>query len=234
MLLAFESGIHAFDPATGTLRRLSEFEPNLPSTRMNDGRCDRQGRFLVGGVEEIAMDPVSSVVRFDTDGSQTEIVDAIGCANSIAFSIDGATMYLADTRAKDILSYPYDTATGQLGEAAVFATLGADEGYADGSCVDDAGGLWNAQYLGWCVQHYDASGNSGMTIRVPVKNPTCCCFGGTDLDRLYISTGRQGLDEHALEAQPLAGGVFVCRPGARGLPEDVFAGSAKDLAAAAS
>jgi sugar lactone lactonase YvrE len=57
-----------------------------------------------------------------------------------------------------------------------------------------------------------------------VQNPTCCCFGGKDLDILYVSSATQRLTPEDLAKQPLAGGVFAVRPGVKGLPEARFAG----------
>ncbi|MBL9133768.1 MAG: SMP-30/gluconolactonase/LRE family protein, partial [Verrucomicrobiaceae bacterium] len=56
-------------------------------------------------------------------------------------------------------------------------------------------------------------------IDFPCIETTACAFGGTDLQDLYITTGlKPGLEE------PLAGRLFVCRPGARGVPCSVFRG----------
>jgi sugar lactone lactonase YvrE len=57
---------------------------------------------------------------------------------------------------------------------------------------------------------------------LPVSNVTCCCFGGDQLDVLYISTARQRMTPEQIEREPLAGGLFACRPGAVGLPEARF------------
>ena len=40
---------------------------------------------------------------------------------------------------------------------------------------------------------------------------------------LYISTARQRMTPEQLAREPLAGNVFACRPGVRGLPEARFA-----------
>lgn len=54
--------------------------------------------------------------------------------------------------------------------------------------------------------------------------PTCCCFGGAELNTLYITSAHQRLTPEQLAQQPLAGSVFAVRPGIKGLPESRFAG----------
>ncbi|MEO5672392.1 MAG: SMP-30/gluconolactonase/LRE family protein [Ramlibacter sp.] len=100
--------------------------------------------------------------------------------------------------------------------------LRPNEGYPDGSAVDADGGLWNAQWDGGCVVRYDGDGVETARIGLPVSRPTCPAFGGQDLGRLFVSSARIGLDDEALRAQPMAGGVFALAPGPRGLPEHRF------------
>ena len=96
LLCAFESGLFRWDLDGDRLDRLTDFEPNHPTSRMNDGRCDRQGRFVAGGVNENGLKPTSSVIRYAAGRAKTVLSD-IGCSNSICFSPNGQWMYFADT-----------------------------------------------------------------------------------------------------------------------------------------
>lgn len=226
MLCAFDSGLGRFDPATGRRLQLHAFEPDLPTTRLNDGRCDRAGRFLVGGVEQRGLKPVSSVISYDGAGPPRTLIRDVGCANSIAFSPDGRLMYFTDTAGQEIFVYDYDQATGDLANRRVFATLGADEGRPDGSCVDAQGRLWNALFGSGRVQAFNPDGSRGPTVFLPSPQTTCACFGGPDLGTLYITTARILLSEDALAATPTAGATFAFDAraafGATGLPESLF------------
>ena len=66
-------------------------------------------------------------------------------------------------------------------------------------------------------------GRIDRVVELPVSNVTCCCFGGKDFDTLYISTARQRMTPEQLAREPLAGNIFACRPGVRGLPEARYA-----------
>src|SRR3712207_1996359 len=49
LLLALASGLALYDLASRALTPVAEVEADLPTTRLNDGRCDRSGRFVFGG-----------------------------------------------------------------------------------------------------------------------------------------------------------------------------------------
>ncbi|MGH8721152.1 MAG: SMP-30/gluconolactonase/LRE family protein, partial [Burkholderiales bacterium] len=121
-----------------------------------------------------------------------------------------------------IWRYDYDPASGAATRERVFADTG--KGRPDGSCVDADGCLWNADYGASRVVRYTPAGKVDRTFELPATNVTCCCFGGSDLDTLYITTATQRLTPEQLAQQPLAGSLFALRPGARGLAESRFAG----------
>ena len=60
-------------------------------------------------------------------------------------------------------------------------------------------------------------------IKVPTHRPTCCAFGGPNLDILYITTASQQMTAEELAKQPFAGSLLVIDAGVRGLPEPRFA-----------
>src|SRR4051812_31803622 len=50
LVLALASGFALADAEGGGLERLETIEAELATTRLNDGRVDRQGRFVCGGM----------------------------------------------------------------------------------------------------------------------------------------------------------------------------------------
>lgn len=224
LLAGFASGFAFYDPATGRREDIVEFEPRNPNTRLNDGRTDRQGRFVAGGFDEVEGKPVSSVVRLDADGRMTTLFDGVGCANGICFSPDGMTMYFADTNVATMWSFEYDVAGGTLGKRSIVAGFKDQPGLPDGSCVDAEGFIWNAQWSGRRVVRYAPDGRIERIVSMPVLNPTCVAFGGVNLDTLYITTARYRMSADQLGADPASGALFAIKPGVRGLPDAKFAG----------
>lgn len=122
LLVAFERGPAFYDLDAGprSLERLAAFEPDVPRSRMNDGRVDRQGRFLVGGYNEDGWPspPASGLYALDPATLQLRRVRRAGvsCANSIAFSPDGGTAYFTDScwQPRTIVRVPTYGATSTL------------------------------------------------------------------------------------------------------------------------
>ena len=213
ILAAFSSGFAFFDVLTGERRDIAAFEPDQPGTRLNDGRTDAAGRFVAGGMDEREGRAVSSVWVVDKDGSTHRLFGEVACANSISFSPDGATMFFADSPTGEIIAFDYDAEGGATGSRRLLART---SGIPDGSCVDEQGFLWNAVWEGGRIERYAPDGRLDRVIGVPVSKPTCCEFGGPDLDTLYITTSRLGSSDALLEKEPQAGGLFACRVGVRG------------------
>ena len=224
LVVAFASGFAFFDPETGKREDIAPFEPELPHTRLNDGRTDRQGRLIAGGFDEVEGKAASSVVRLDPDLRMTKLFNSVTCANGTCFSPDGRTMYFADTPAKEIWAFDYAPSNGALGARRTIARFDDQPGMPDGSCVDAEGFIWNAQWNGHRVVRYAPDGRIDRVVAVPVLNPTCVTFGGADLDTLYITTARYLMSAEQIAAEPQSGALFACKPGVRGLPDAKFAG----------
>ncbi|WP_420819352.1 SMP-30/gluconolactonase/LRE family protein [Paraburkholderia flava] len=225
LLLGLASRLAFFDLNTGeVLQSIVDVEPGL-NTRVNDGRCDRQGRFVFGTKDEAS--PVQAIGGFYRLGHDLSLerlpLPAPAISNSIAFSPDGATMYYCDSPTREIRTCDY-SADGRVSNDRVFTRLTDATGEPDGSTIDRDGGLWNAQWGGARVVRYDAAGNETERVIVPTTQPSCVAFGGAQLGTLYTTSARVGLDAAALADDPFAGGVFIATPARRGLPEPVFLG----------
>lgn len=221
-ILVASRSLHYLDTHTGELTRLPGQRDENPALRFNDGKCDRQGRFWVGTMNDPSREPVGELYRTDTGGC-VSIANGLRVPNGTCFSPDGRTMYLADSDLQTIFSCTLDPATGEIGERREFArtTLPA---VPDGATVDSEGGIWVAEYGGWRITRYTPDGKVDRLLEMPVQNPTSCTFGGPDLDTLYITTASQRLKPEELARQPLAGALLAVKPGFRGLPEPFFAG----------
>jgi sugar lactone lactonase YvrE len=222
LLAAMKSGVYLMDASYSSVEPLAAPEPELPGNRFNDGRCDRDGRFWSGTMMEAMREPAGSLYRIGADRSCARKRTGITVPNSLAWSPDGRTMYFADSPRRTIWAFDYDRASGEPSNERVFVTTQA--GFPDGSCVDADGCLWNAEYGGARVVRYTPAGKVDRVIELPVKNPTCCAFGGRKLEVLYITTAAQRLSEAQLKEQPLAGSLLAIRAGSTGLAESRYAG----------
>jgi L-arabinonolactonase len=223
-IVAFAKSVAFFDPVTGETERFHSFEPDKPETRLNDGRTDRQGRFIAGGMNEGSGAGKSTVIRVDPNRAVTTILNGIGCANSTCFTPDGRQMYFADTFVDEIWVYDYDGTTGTPSNPRLLADFKDEPGGPDGSCVDAEGAVWNAEWEGRRVVRVLPDGTIDRIVEVPVIKPTCCAFGGPELDTLYITTSRLQMTPEQLALEPSAGSLFAFKPGVRGVVDTPFAG----------
>lgn len=191
-----------------------------PSTdlRCNEGGCDPQGRFYVGTMAYNRQRGVASLYRWNGTGKQT-VLTGVTIANGIAWSPDGTRAYFNDTETGATSQFDYSS--GQLTNRRVFVRFTPMQGRPDGLTVDAEGGVWVALNQGGAIHRYDADGRLSAVVELPVRQVTSCAFGGAGLDRLFITTSRENLPEHA---EPAAGSIFVADPGVRGLPVTPFAG----------
>lgn len=235
LLVADAHGIHRFDPVSGRLEFLINPETSRPEMRFNDGRIDRAGRLWIGSLRPRLMvgtgrefkpdaEPAGKLWRIDPDGSATAMVHGVDATNGVGWSPDDRFMYYTDSLAGRIDVYPFDLATGTLGERRVFATVPAWRGMPDGLTVDVHGYVWSAQMNGWCVTRYAPDGTIDRVLNFPVRTTASATFGGIDFDTLYVTTFEDMLAESELAQQPLAGHVLGVTPGVKGLKETEFGG----------
>lgn len=233
-VLALDDGFYFFDFDSGELELIVKIEEDQPRTRLNDGKCDRRGRFFAGGMDDREELGICGLWRLDTDLSITRVDDGIVCSNGPCWSPDDKTFYFADTFQEEFWAYDYDIETGALSNKRVFATTKEEPGIADGSTVDEEGCLWNAQLATGELVRYAPDGTVERRIGMPVRNITSVMFGGDDLDEIYVTSmarvkhpGAEAHDHFVAEAKPQfgAGSLFrVTGLGVRGVPEPRFAG----------
>ncbi len=216
LVVAVRDGFLALDPDSGTLTTLAEVEKDQPGNRMNDGSCDRAGRFYAGTMAFDESPGAGALYRLDPDLSVTTLLTGVGTSNGIGWSPDERLMYYTDSQAHRVDVLDYDPATGQVGGRRPFKAVGGGEVVPDGLTVDAEGGVWVAVWEGYAVLHHDPDGQLVETLDLPAARVTSCVFGGPGLDRLYITTA-EGPGESG-------GALFVCEPGVTGQPSHPFRG----------
>ncbi len=227
LVVATDEGFHAFDPNEGVMTPLApDPEPDLPRNRLNDSRCDRQGRFWAGSMHDPTSDKIAAgrLHRLDPDLSVTTFLDGLGVSNGLAFSPDGRTMYHADTWAETVWAYDYHPDEGVPTNRRVLAELFDVAGRPDGAAVDESGCYWVALVRGGQIARLTPRGELDRLIPFPVTVPTMMAFGGSDLDTMFVTCLGAGAVSGEDARPGLDGGLFAFDPGCVGLPEPTFAG----------
>ena len=188
-VIALKSGFHFFDFESGTATPIIDPEQGEGRTRFNDGKVDRQGRFLAGSMDMPGMNAFrGSLYRLDPDLKLTRLRENVGVSNGPCFSPDGNTFYFADSPRKMIWAYDYDGATGDLSNMRTFIDLEPLDAIPDGATVDADGCLWSALVSRGRIGCFSPDGELVRTIEVPTDHPSSVMFGGPGLDVLYVTS----------------------------------------------
>jgi sugar lactone lactonase YvrE len=138
--------------------------------------------------------------------------------NGPLISPDSAHLFLNDTVKGIVYQYDFSLISGEISNRRVFMTFRPDQGYPDGMCFDIEGSLWIAMWGGARVLKVSQLGHILKEYNIPTPNVTNVCFGGVNLDRLFISTASIGLDVTNENTFLQSGSVFELKNhGTRGI-----------------
>lgn len=216
--------------AAGELAAGPTLLPAESGRRLNDGKVDPAGRFVVGTllIDESPTE-TQQLIRVQPDGGLEVLDDDLTLSNGLGWSPDGRLLYSIDTGPRVVNVREYDAVTGAVGPRRVLITT--EEGrYPDGMCVDAEGFLWIAIWGGGEVRRYSPDGELDRTIDVPAPHTTCVAFAGPDLATLVITTARKDLGPQQLADFPLSGRLFTVDVGVRGAPVTLWSGEPQSLA----
>lgn len=175
--------------------------------RTNDATVDADGRLWFGTMddnEQICTGVVYCLDRGEVSNSSWTAT----VTNGPAISCDGAVLYHVDSGARTIWKIPVEN--GSLASSGeIFIQIAEADGFPDGIVVDSEDCLWVALWDGWGLRRYGPDGALLLHLDLPCARVTKVAFGGPDLTTGFVTTARTGLDQEALAAQPLAGGLFA-------------------------
>ncbi len=204
--------------------------PYDPSkVRFNDGRVDPAGRFWIGTMYEPRDQPAAEMYVLDRDNLRCAWRGGMTNSNGLAWSLDGRTMFHADTTTHRIDCYDFDVATGEHSNRRTILTFPTDKtapdygGRPDGATMDAEGMYWVAMFEGGRVLRISPSGEILREIKLPVRCPTSVCFGGPDLRTLYITSASHGRSSEEIAQYPHTGKVLSVRLDVSGREEPEYA-----------
>ena len=206
----------------GTIDPGPRLIPAGTNRRLNDGKPDPSGRFVVGTLsidggsesEELFVVDDDRVTRLDSD---------LKLSNGLAWTADGATLYSIDTGRRVVYRRPWPITTSTRSKRELFLSI--NDGSPDGCCLDADEHLWVAIWGRGEVRRYDPSGRLVDTVYVPAPNTSSVAFCGPDLSTLVITTASEQMTDKQLARYPLSGHLFTARPGIAGLPPNLWTGS---------
>ena len=133
-------------------------------------------------------------------------------------------MYFADSYGGAVWAFDVDIATGDVENRRIFINTEPTGGFADGATVDAEGCYWVTMPMVGKLNRYDPDGQLMQTITMPTDAPTCCEFGGKDLDVLYVTSATLNRSAEELAGQAHPGALYALDVGVKGLTLPAFKG----------
>ncbi len=195
--------------------------PGWPAVRCNDARVDAAGRLWVATMQNNVgrdgeplevTEELGELFSLDAQGRVVTHRKGLGIGNTVAWSPDGRVLYTADTLADAVCRFDVESDGTLSGERLWFqCDVPGRLGLPDGSAMDAEGFLWNCRHGGGCLLRLSPDGVTDKVVRMPVKNPTTCVFGGPDGRTLFVASAAIG------DESPMAGGLFAIETKTRGV-----------------
>jgi sugar lactone lactonase YvrE len=235
-VLAVEQGFALLEDGEVRLVAPVDHGPG-PAARMNDGKCDPQGRFWAGSMGYESEPGRGALYRLDPDLSVERILDAVTISNGLDWSGDdfyyvdslagGSYWDVAEGRVRPGVDvFAFDAGRGALSDRRRLFDVATDapDGIAvpDGMTLDAEGCFWVAVHGSGQVRRYAPNGEVLAVVELPTAYPTSVAFGGDGLDDLYVTSMQA--DPRAERRAELDGALFRVRPGVGGRPPRLCAG----------
>lgn len=190
-----ERGFATLSIVDGKVELVFAGGPTLePGWRMNDGACDRQGRFWSGSMAPDTFAP-GAFGRLFSIGQKARVEDKGGrfrSQNGLAWSPDSRSIYVSDSHPLNphVMVHDFDPDSGNFANGRLFADKASLGGRPDGAAMDVDGCYWIAASDGGRVLRMTPDGRIDAEIHLDVPNPTNICFIGRELKTAFITTLR--------------------------------------------
>jgi xylono-1,5-lactonase len=188
---------HIRDGVTRTLLGGPDCPPPGPVMGFNDLCADPTGKVLVGPVQldGSGVKTPQNVIRINAPRQSEILYPEVVGSNGIGVDLHRKQIFNASSRARLIIVSTYDD-EGTVSVVRRFATT-AIEGVPDGLRVDVDGCIWVAFYGGGSIVRFSPQGEVLHVMETPARQPTSLCFGGADMQDLYV-TSHDNTDDPAL------------------------------------
>ena len=236
-MIALRDGIYRARQWGGELVLLAPALHDPATSRFNDGKADPLGRFWAGTIYEPRDAALAQLYSLDHRDGRTAGLEIKArhatTANGLVWSPDASTLYWSDTPSHTIRAWDWDAAGNVLSRERVFrqwsgkpegwqAGMAGYGGRPDGAAVDVQGNYYVAMYEGARLLKLSPAGELLAELAVPAQCPTMPCFGGADLQTLYLTTARHNRPAAELQQWPESGCVFSMQVDVPGLPVNFF------------
>ncbi|KAJ0172198.1 hypothetical protein K1T71_012171 [Dendrolimus kikuchii] len=233
LLVAVRAALYLLDwtvPGDAALRLLTTVDHGQPDNVINEGKPDAEGRYWAGTKgPQTGDDVVPDHATFYSFEQESFIhprvqIKPVSVSNGLVWSLNNSVLYYIDSSTQKVEAFDFDLQRGEISARRTIMDIseyGYEEAIPDGMTIDNQGKLWIALMFGNAVLHVDPDTRQLIFIyKLPVSRVTSLCWGGPNLDELFVTTSRNKLDDRL---EPLGGAIFTLRnTGSRGVAPHSF------------
>ncbi|XP_015918150.3 regucalcin [Parasteatoda tepidariorum] len=231
LLISSTQEIKKLNFDTGYTEFLTKVNYKNPKFRFNDGKCDAKGRLwsgtMITGVVG-TLHKEGHLFKMDNTYKMTQVDEGISLSNGLTWNCSNDTMYYIDSDCRTIYAYDFNLEEGVISNKRILIDCNKEKGFEniaglpDGMTIDTENKIWVCFSGGGCVLRIDPTTKTILRrVDLPVVKVTSCCFGGPNLDILYVTTAAR--TEEVRKTNPEAGAIFaVTDHGCRGLQPYTF------------
>lgn len=217
LIAGLQTGVYRVQPDEAEIEFMADPEPNKPDHRLNEMKCDPQGRIWIGSISTLGRVPTGCLYRLDHNRTIQRILDKVAVPNTLVWLADSEHLLFADSARKVVWRFRYEAESGSLSQREVFLDCNDYVGIPDGAALDAEGCVWIAEFGGGCVRRYDPNGRVIQRVDLPATQVTSCGFAGPRLRELVIITTKRLLTSEQRRQQPQSGNLFVIEPAVPGI-----------------
>lgn len=185
------------DPESNSISKIASIDIPTGKVRFNDGKCDSYGNYWAGTMDIKGKERIGKLYSLNSNGKISILLEDLTISNGLCWDTDRKLFYHVDTPTRKVSVYDYSPGTMEIWNRRTAVDFGNLEGNPDGMAIDSQGKLWVAHWGGSCISKWDPqTGKLVKSIEIPAKNVTSCAFGGFEMDRLFITTARNSVENH--------------------------------------
>jgi sugar lactone lactonase YvrE len=164
--------------------------------RMNDAKADSKGRWWAGSNAIDFTTGAGKLHKLEPNGNLQVMEVGLTLPNGLGWSPDNKYFYLIDTFARNLYRYDFDVNSGSISNRSVLVQFEDDGSFPDGMCVSSDGTIFVAMWSGERIELITPEGKFLEPIKMPVKSPTSCAFGGDDGQTLIVTSDGRDFDKN--------------------------------------
>jgi D-xylonolactonase len=198
ILIGLKSGVAKtnFFDINGSIEWIIKEFPGYKELRLNDAKIDKFGRLWFGSISSVdESKPVGALARFSFQKNQLEIIDTnYKVTNGPAFNFDNSIMLHNDSGNKITYKFYLDRSNGEVIKKEIWKVYNENQGYPDGMNFDAQDNVWIAHWGVGKICKYNIDGDLLDEIQFPTPNITNICFGGKELNRIFVTSAFKNFD----------------------------------------